>query len=128
MMSCGGMMPYLHRHKVSGYFNSFIRGTDQICGTWNLDQPVDMLVEMRRVALLILMETLFNVDMTPDIDRLWKPILRTLKYISPGTWLIWRNIPRPGFRGKIGELDEYIYGLIASKGKIINRATTCSNT
>ena len=108
-----GMMPYLHRHKVSGYFDSFIRGTDQICGTWNLDQPVDMLVEMRRVALLILMETLFNVDMTPDIDRLWKPILRTLKYISPGTWLIWRNIPRPGFRGKIGELDEYIYGLIA---------------
>jgi cytochrome P450 len=108
-----GMMPYLHRRKVEGYIDSFNRRTDQICGTWNLDQPLDMLVEMRRVALLTLMETLYDVDMTPDIDRLWKSILRTLKYISPGIWLVWRNIPRPGYRGGIRELDEFIYKLIA---------------
>ena len=108
------MLPYMHRNKVEDYFEAFIRRTDQICDTWNLDQPLDMLVEMRRVALLILMETLFNEDMTSDMDRLWKSILATLKYISPGTWLVWRNVPRPGYKGKIRELDEYLYGLIAA--------------
>jgi cytochrome P450 len=74
-----------------------------------------MLVEMRRVALLILMDTLFNVDMTPDVERLWKPIVGAIKYISPGAWLLWRNIPRPGSRKVIRKLDEYIYGLIETK-------------
>ena len=109
------MLPYLHRQKVDDYFEAFIRRTDQICETWNLDQTMDMLVEMRRVALLILMETLFNVDITPDMDRLWKPIIHTIKYISPGAWLLWRNIPRPGFRREIRELDEYIFRLIETQ-------------
>ena len=114
------MMSYLHRQKVDDYFDTFIRRTDQICETWNLDQPLDMLVEMRRVALLILMETLFNVDITPDMNRLWKPIIHTIKYISPGAWLLWRNIPRPGFRRVIRELDDYIYGIIETQrqGKV----------
>jgi cytochrome P450 len=46
---------------------------------------------------------------------LWKPIIQTIKYISPGAWLLWRQIPRPGFRRWIRELDEYLYGLIAAK-------------
>jgi cytochrome P450 len=109
------MLHYLHRQKTDEYFEAFIRRTDQICETWNLDQPLDMLVEMRRVALLILMDTLFNVDMTPDVERLWKPIVGAIKYISPGAWLLWRNIPRPGSRKVIRKLDEYIYGLIETK-------------
>ena len=107
-----GMLPYLHRNRVDDYFDAFIRRTDQICETWDLDQPIDMLVEMRRVALLILMETLFNVDISPDMDRLWKPIIHTIKYISAGAWLFWRNIPRPSFRRVIRELYEYIFRLI----------------
>ena len=110
-----GVMPYLHRQKVGGYLQAFIRKTDQVCETWDLGQPLDMLVEMRCVALLILMDALFNVDITPDMDRLWKAILRTLKFISPGAWLLWRAIPRPGFERALRELDQYIYGVIAAQ-------------
>jgi cytochrome P450 len=106
------MLPSLHRQKAEDYFDAFIRRTDQICDTWNLAQPIDMLAAMRRCALLILMETLFDTDITPDMDRLWKPIIQTIKYISPGAWLLWRNIPRPGYGRGIRELDEYIFGLI----------------
>ena len=109
------IMPYLHRQKVDGHLESFIRRTDQICSTWDVSKPLDMLVEMRRVALLILMDTLFNIDIAPDMDRLWSAIIRTLKFISPGIWLLWRDIPRPHLKRGLQELDEYIYGLIAAQ-------------
>lgn len=109
------IMPYLHRQKVDGYLESFVRRTDQISSTWDVSQPLDMLVEMRRVALLILMDTLFNIDIAPDMDRLWSAIIRTLKFISPGIWLLWRDIPRPHLKRGLQELDEYIYGLIAAQ-------------
>jgi hypothetical protein len=75
-------------------------------------QVVDMLVEMRRAALLILMGTLFKVDFRPDIDRLWPAILKTLKYISPGLWLLWPGAPRPGYAAALQAFDDYLYGII----------------
>jgi len=110
-----GVMPYLHRQKVGGYLQAFIRKTDQVCETWDLGQPLDMLVEMRRVALLILMDALFAVDISPEIDQLWSAIMRTIKCISPGAWLLWQDIPRPGFERALRELDQYIYGVIAAQ-------------
>lgn len=110
-----GVMPDLHRQKMDGYLPMFVKRTDQICDAWKTDQPLDMLVEMRRVALLILMETLFDVDITMDMDRLWKAILRTLKFISPGVWLVWRGVPRPGFKWALQELDAYLYELISAQ-------------
>jgi len=106
------VMPSLHRQRVIEYIPTFLKRTSQVCETWNLDQPLDMLVEMRRIALLILMDTLFDVDMTPDLDRMWKVIIRTLKFISPGVWLVWRDIPRPGFSRELHKLDNYLYELI----------------
>ena len=75
----------------------------------------NMLDEMRRVALLIFMDTLLGVDFRDDLPRLWRPILRLLKYISPGTWLIWRHAPRPGYRDAIRAVDDYLYGVIAHR-------------
>jgi cytochrome P450 len=71
-----------------------------------------MLVEMRKIALLILIETLFKVDFTPDMRRLWQSILKTIQYISPGVWLISRHIPRFGYAGALERMDEYLYRLI----------------
>jgi len=110
-----GVMPYLHRQKVDGYLQTFISRTDQACEIWDLGQPMDMLVEMRRVALLILMDALFAVDISPEIDQLWSAIMRTIKCISPGAWLLWQDIPRPGFERALRELDQYIYGVIAAQ-------------
>jgi cytochrome P450 len=74
-----------------------------------------MLVEMRRVALLVLMKTLFQVDFEPEIERLWDAILRTLHYISPGAWVMWRDVPRPGYSAAIRQLDDYLHRIIAAR-------------
>jgi len=48
---------------------------DLILDGWGDDEERDMLVEMRRLALLIVMGVLFRVDLLPDLDRLFPVIL-----------------------------------------------------
>ncbi|MFO7679335.1 MAG: cytochrome P450, partial [Chloroflexota bacterium] len=82
---------------------------------WTDGGTVDMLVEMRKAALLILMGTMFQVDFAPDMERLWKPILKAIAYISPGFWIMWPNMPRLGYKKAIKELDAYLYQIIRQR-------------
>ncbi len=109
------MSPSLHRRMLNGYVEAMWRCTDRVIDTWPDGGAVDMLVEMRKIALLILMETLYSVDMGPDLRRMWEPILKSIEYISPGLWLIWRGAPRPGYLRRIHELDEYLYRIIRAR-------------
>jgi cytochrome P450 len=109
------MSTALHRRVVEGYIDSMWRQTDRVRRRWSGRGHVDMLVEMRRVALLILMDALFRVDLGPDLRRLWPSILKTLDYISPGPWLLWRGIPRPGYRGALRRMDAYLYRIIQAR-------------
>lgn len=109
------ILPHLHRRAVESRLETFVRRTDQVCNTWDLRRPLDMLVEMRRIALLVLVDALFGVDLTPDLDRLWRPILRAIRFISPGIWLLWRGAPQVGLKPALRELDAYLYGLIAAQ-------------
>ncbi len=106
------MNPALHGRMFASHIEAFCRGTDQIIDTWRHDQPVDMLDEMRKIALLVLLETLYKVDFRPDMERLWQAVLKTLRYISPGLWLIWRGIPRPGYTQALHQMDVYLYEII----------------
>ena len=107
--------PALHRRMLESYVNTIWQCTDIVVDTWDADLPVDMLVEMRRVALLVLMKTLFHIDFEPELDRLWRPILRTLRYISPGLWIMWRGIPRPAYRAALRQIDDYLDQIIAAR-------------
>ena len=114
------LSPGLHRQMLSGYVDTMLRLTDEAGAAWlgrstTGEAVVDMLPEMRRLALLILMETLFDVDMRPDLERIWRPLLRTLAYISPGPWLVWPGVPRPGYRGALRRMDAYLYRIIAAR-------------
>jgi len=107
--------PSLHRRMMSGYVEAMWRSADRVAAAWVDDAPRDMLVEMRRVALLILTETMFGVDFAPDLKALWPSILKTLAYISPGPWILWRDLPRPGYGGALRRVDEYLYRIIAAR-------------
>ncbi len=109
------MNPALHKNMLEGYSETMIRCTDAILNTWEGRDQVDMLVEMRRIALLILTETLFGVDFQPDLDRLWKAILKTLKYISPGLWLVWKRAPRLGYGAALRQVDDYLHRIIRAR-------------
>lgn len=111
--------PSLHKSLLSGYTDIMVRCTDRVTAGWKDQAIVDILVEMRRLALMILMESLFNVDISPDLHSLWQSILHTLAYISPGSWVLWPGIPRPGYQHHLKKMDEYLYRLIQIRRKSI---------
>ncbi len=107
------IMPALHRQQVAGYIDRMWWRTGQVIDTWQPGETYDMLVEMRRLALLIVMDTLFDVDMTPELDRLFPAILDLLKFISPGLWLL--GAPRRRYDQSITAINEYLYRLIQER-------------
>jgi len=115
------MNPSFTRRSLETFVPSMVRFTDQISDTWPVNQTLDMLVEMRKIALLILMDTLFAVDVTPDLDQLIPSILKTLKYISPGLWLVWRRAPRPGYQRALEDMDAYLYRIIKHRRQDVDQ-------
>ncbi len=111
------MEPPLHPSRLASYTNLMIEQTDRVSSTWKDGQIVDMLVESRKIALLIIMQTLFTRDAWDDLPHIWNPILKAIKFISPGMWIIWRNLPRFGFGKPLRELDDYLFGIIQERRK-----------
>lgn len=110
------MTPALHRRMVERYVEAMWQCTDRVINGWvGATGPLDMLAQMRQIALLILARTLFDVDFGPDMERLWRPILRALAFISPGPWLLWRAVPRPGYGAALATLDEYLRRIIRER-------------
>ena len=109
------MEPDMRPSMLPDYAPAMIAHTDRVSATWQEGQVVDMLVEGRKIALLIVMDTLFGVQAWDDLPRIWKPVLKTIEYISPGAWILWRGIPRPGFRKPMRELDEYLFGIVRTR-------------
>jgi cytochrome P450 len=49
------------------------------------------------------------------MPRLLAPILKTIAHISPGPWILWRHLPRPGFRRQLKAVDDCLYGIIRER-------------
>jgi cytochrome P450 len=109
------MNDILSGKRASDHIETFWRSTDAVSLVWQNGQTVDMLEEMRKAALLIFMKSLLAVDFQADMEKLWQPILRLLKYISPGLWIIAPNLPRPGYQKAIRTMDAYLLQLIIER-------------
>jgi cytochrome P450 len=106
------MNPALHKQMLKTYVDEMVRRTDEVLASWGQTSSRDMLVEMRRIALLILMGALYRVDYSPEMQRLWASVLKTIEYISPGIWMLWSGVPRPWYTNRLKELDDYLYQII----------------
>ena len=111
------MEPVMQKPQVIHHIPAMQAYTDRILADWADGSAQDMLVEMRRAALLIFMGTLLDVEFGPDLERMWRPILRTIKYISPGLWIVWPDMPRPGYQKALAQMDAYLYGIIRDRRK-----------
>ena len=109
------MEPPLHPGALPRYTRMMLAHTDRVSSTWEDGASMDMLVESRRIALLIVMDTLFSVNAWDDLPRLWTPVLKAIEYISPGAWIFWRHIPRPGYKEHLAALNDYLYGIIRGR-------------
>jgi len=126
------MNPALHRKMLAGYLVKMQAAVERVTGEWRDGQVVDMLVEMRKIALLILMDALYQVDFYPQLKGygsnppLWNAILGSIRYISPGIWMLAPKLGRlqmPWSRSKaaIRQMDEYLYQIIAERRKILKQ-------
>ena len=111
------MEPPLHPSRLPDYTRMMIRQTDRVSGEWKDGETVDLLVETRKIALLIIMEALFSKDVWEDLPYIWTPILKAIRFISPGMWILWRWVPRLGYRKDLQRLDTYLYGIISERRK-----------
>jgi cytochrome P450 len=107
--------PALHRRMLESYTSEMLGCVDQVTSSWQTGGIVDMLAEMRKIALLILTQTLFRVDLYPHLTSLWKPVLDSIRYISPGLWMVWSGAPRASHRKAIQKMDSYLYRIIAER-------------
>jgi cytochrome P450 len=106
------MEPSLHPSQLSNYTQMMIEQTDRVTSAWKDGETVDMLVEGRKIALLITIQALFSKDVWSDLPRIWTPILKAIEYISPGMWIFWRRMPRVGFKRHLKVLDDYLYQIV----------------
>ncbi|MCE7988919.1 MAG: cytochrome P450 [Caldilinea sp. CFX5] len=114
------MDPPLYRRESVKHLEMMWQQVDRVTEGWQDDTPVDMLIEMRKITLLILVQALFGVDFMPDMERMWQSVLGVIKYISPGLWILWPKLPRWGYGKAIKQMDEYLYGIIAKRRLEIN--------
>ena len=112
------MEPSLHPSQIDGYTQTMLAKTEQVTESWEDGVIVDMLIESRKIALLIIMQALFSKAVWDDLPRIWAPILKVIEYISPGAWILWRKIPRPGYKKHLRVLDEYLFGIIADRRSV----------
>jgi len=118
------LTPSLHRAMMTRYAAGMVARTDQIIDTWADGQRIDMLVEARKIALLILMDSLFDVDFTPELKRLWDSVIYLIKFISPGFWMFWRGVPKPGYKKYRAQMDDYLVQIIGIKRDLLAKNPT----
>jgi cytochrome P450 len=115
------LSPALHRRMLGDYVAEMWRRAAQVTAGWQDGGVVDMLVEMRKIALLSLMHTLYQVDFTPQLRSLWDAVLGCIGYISPGIWMLWRGAPRPGYSRHLQAMDRYLYQIIAGRRRLMEQ-------
>ncbi len=117
------MTPALHKRLFEGFTRTMNKSVDRVTQRWGDDKRISLVEEMRHIALLSLMGTLYDEDFGQNVRGLWPDIARTIRYISPGPWLIWPTIPRPGYRRAIQRLDRYFLDLIARRRAALSDST-----
>jgi cytochrome P450 len=107
--------PPLHKQMLTEYITDMWCYTRQVTAQWKDGSTVDILDEMRKIALLVLMQTLYALDFSPELRRMWDVILDNIRYVSPGLWMLWNGVPRPKYRAAIQKMNSYLYQIIAER-------------
>lgn len=109
------MSPALHQRMLAGYAAAMERCLAEEFAGWPVGRPFDVAPALRRLTLRSLTATVFGADIGAALPRLWGAILRTLDYIGPGPWIVWPEMPRPGYAWACRRLEGYLYALIAER-------------
>lgn len=111
--------PAFHRQRIQRYAGQIVEMADALSAQWQPGQPLDIAAEMMRLALRITARTLFDTEVTPEIQVINDQvniIMDLYNYLvaMPRVELL-LNSPLPGmrrFRHAKARLDEVVDGMI----------------
>jgi len=105
----------LHRQMIGGYISAMVNGADDVTNLWHSGSTINTLDDMRKVALLVMTETLYGVDFRPHMQRLWQGVIDSVRYISPGLWVMFPPLAKRGYTRHIRQLDRYLHEIIQER-------------
>jgi len=99
--------PYLRGDRLEGYAGSVLSRVDRLVAGWPRRGQVELMGELRRLTLEILLEALFGLDPEPA-ETLERGTRAAGDYIGPGPWLLGLRLPNPRLAGRVRPLEEYV--------------------
>jgi cytochrome P450 len=121
--------PAFHRHRIQRYAGQIVELADGLCAEWQPGVPLDIAAEMMRLALRITARTLFDTEVTDEIQVISDQvniIMGLYNYLVglPRAELL-LDSPLPGmrrFRHAKARLDEVVNGMIEARRDWARRA------
>lgn len=106
--------PFFRPEYLEAHAGRMLQQIDRRIDAWPDGGVVEMDVEMRRLALEILLDVLFKLS-EEAAEELWEPLQAARAYIAPGAWLLCPRIPRPSYRKPLQRLDTLIREFIRQR-------------
>jgi len=113
--------PAFHRQRINAYGDVMVQYTQRAMAAWKHGEHRDVARDMARLALEIVVKTLFNSDVSQDADHVGATLSELVKpFASQATlkWILDNRLPTPGHRkyfNEVAEIDRIIFRIIAER-------------
>jgi cytochrome P450 len=113
--------PAFHRDRIASYAKTIVDFTERNIGTWKIGETRPIHIDMMRLTTEIVVKTLFNSAVPPEIERLGEASKVVMDRFTQ-QWTGWRFLtnlfPTVGsrrFEQVMRDLDSFIYRLICER-------------
>ena len=113
--------PAFHRQRINSYGEVMVQYTQRAMATWKHGEKRDVARDMARLALEIVVKTLFNSDVSKEADHVGATLSELVKpFASQATlkWILDNRLPTPGHRkyfNEVAEIDRIVFRIIAER-------------
>jgi cytochrome P450 len=113
--------PAFHRQRISAYGEVMVDYTERMMQSWKPGEVRDIHRDLMRLALEIVVKTLFNADVSGDAERVGSLLSEIVKpFASQATlkWILDNRLPTPAHRRfyqTTTEIDDIIYRIIRER-------------
>jgi len=113
--------PAFHKQRISNFGDVMVQYTERMLAGWKAGETRDLHRDMMRLTLEIVVKTLFDANVSGDVDNVGRVLSEIVKpFASQATlkWILNNRLPTPAhrqFHRSVGEIDQIIYRIIAER-------------
>ena len=115
------VQPAFHRRRISGYGEVMTDFTARLISSWQEGETRDIHRDMMQLTLEIVAKTLFNADVSADVDnvnRILSQIVKPFAAQATLKWILDNRLPTPAhfrFHRFARQIDEIVYRIISER-------------